>query len=379
MDIYHFLALAIVGFPFIFVNMRKNSVQAKKITCIAIFIMMLLVMGLRSEKLGMYDIEYVYLPMFHNVQKLSFIGVFQRYPFIRGNLLQLLTKIFTLFTQNEHVWIFATSIPGLACLTHYIMKYGSNRYSCAFSFFMFMGLRLYGANFYLVRHSFAMAMLIMAFEAIIEKNPKRFFVFVILASWFHTTAILFVVAYPLARIRVSYKQLALIFLGWGFVAFFASDVLNKIFSLINSDNYYANYIGRKGFSSNIFIMVNAILFAITYLINRFSPYFQNKLQNMQHDQKFLIAQKIEQDVCVISINMLCIALFFMSMSTVISEFQRIAFWFLTVSLVGIGNTINRITNKVIRLGMYCGLFVILLIFMSNALEPEMLSPYCVFW
>lgn len=379
MAVYLSLAFAIIGFPFLFVHTRKNSGKAKKITCISIFIMMLLVMGLRNKKLGMYDIEYVYLPMFHNVQNLTFIGVFQRYPFLRGNLLQLITKVFTLIIQNEHAWIFATSIPGLACLTHLIMKYGSNRYSCAFSFFMFMGLRLYGANFYLVRHSCAMAMIIMAFEAIMEKRPVHFLLFVVFASWFHTTALLFVLAYPLARIRISYKQLFLLFVGWNFATSYASDVLNNLFGLLNSENYYTNYIGRNGFTSNIFIIITVILFITTYLVNMFTPYLRNNIQNMQHDQSYLIMQQKEQDLSVITINMLCIAVFFMSMSTVISEFQRIAFWFLAVSLVGIGNTINRITNKLIRLVVYCCFFGALLIFMSNALEPEMLSPYYPFW
>lgn len=377
MGIYFTLSIAIVLCPMLFLKSKLYSKRAQKYTCILIFIMMLCVMGLRSEQLGMYDVEYVYLPMFRNVQNLSFAGVFRRYPFLRGNLLQLLTKVFTIFSQNEHLWIFVTSVPCLAALAHLIMKYGNNRYSCAFSFFMFIGLRIYGANFYLIRHSFAMAFLILAFEAILERKPRKFVLLVLCATLFHTTACLFIIAYPLARINISFKQLGLLFGGFLFATYLAKDALNGFFSLIDSGNYYYNYINKTGFSSNIFILITLILFAIAYLLCMNNGYMRNtsRVGNIGD----LTTQQKDQDVCMITVNVLWIAVFFMAMSKTISEFQRVAFFFLAVSLVGFGNIIHHEKNKVVRCIIYMALFVLLLFFMSNALEPEMLSPYHTFF
>lgn len=380
MGIYFALSIAIVLCPMLFLKSKLYSKRTQKYTCILIFIMMLCVMGLRSEQLGMYDVEYVYLPMFRNVQNLSFAGVFRRYPFLRGNLLQLLTKVFTIFSQNEHLWIFVTSVPCLAALTHLIMKYGNNRYSCAFSFFMFIGLRIYGANFYLIRHSFAMAFLILAFEAIIERKLKKFMLLVLCATLFHTTACFFIIAYPLAKINISFKQLGLLLCGLLFATYLAKDALNGFFSLIDSDNYYYNYINKTGFSSNIFILITLILFVIAYLLCINNGYIRKSLvgEKVGNIKVFAIHQN-DQSVCIVTVNMLWIAVFFMTMSKTISEFQRVAFFFLAVSLVGFGNIIHQVKNQVVRWIIYITLFVLLLFFMSNALEPEMLSPYRTFF
>ena len=331
MIIYFLLAFLIILCPIFF---KAGSVRSKKWCCYFIFFSMLCVMGFRSESLGMYDVEYVYLPMVRNVQNLSFSGVFTRYPFQRGNLLQILTKIYTLFSTNENLWIFLTSIPFLAALTHLVRKYGIHKSACAFSFFLILGLRIYGTNFYLIRHSIAMAVLIYAFDCVIEKKRLKFVLLVLLASLFHTVSIVFLITYPLARIKVSAKQLLLISAGFVWITYFASSVMNHFFSLLNSDNYYYNYASKRGFASNIFIPVCIILFLIAYVICK-----RNKIQISENDSDNII-----NEVSVITVNMLCITSLFMGMSTVISEFQRIAFFFLSVSTVGLSNIIYSETS-----------------------------------
>ena len=65
----------------------------------------------------------------------------------------------------------------------------------------------------------------------------------------------------------------------------------------------------------------------------------------------------------------------MGMSLIISEFQRIGFFFLAVSTVGLSNLIDAQKDKTIRLSLFLLIFAFLLVFMSNALVPEMLAPY----
>lgn len=354
----------------------KKSEDLKKRCCYCIFLIMLLVMGFRSETLGMYDVEYVYLPMFHNVQYLNFQEVFMRYPFIRGNMLQLITKIFTLFCTNEHIWIFITSIPFLASLTFLVIKYGANKYTCSFSFYMIIGLRIYGSNFYLIRHSIAMAALIIAFDCIIEKKRCKFIAFVLVATLFHSVSIVFLIAYPLARIKVSLKQLLIIGGGFYFATYLASNFMNSFFKVIGNDNYYANYSNKGGFKSNIFILICLLLFALAYILSRRNNLnISNNKYLKDQNKKILLRQKMKNELNIITVNMLCIATLFMGMSTVISEFQRIAFFFLAVSTVGFSNIIHCEKNRSIRVFIYVCLFIFLLIFMINSLKPEMLSPY----
>ena len=376
MTIYFLLAFAVLLTPFLLGNKRLDQKHARMVTCIVCAVMMFLVMGFRSRELGMYDVERVYYPMFREVQKLTFAGIFKRFPLIRGNFLQLFTKVFTLVSTDYNWWIFVTSVPTLASLAYVTYKRGVSKFACAFSLFLYMGLRLYGANFYLIRHSFAMALLLLAFDAMVDKKLVKFLVFVLLATLFHSTALIFIVAYPLSKIKISMKQFVMFFAGFFFVTYLSRSLLNSIFYTLGSDVYYRNYASKSGFRSNIFILVALALFLLAMALSKY-----DFVMTRGHKNDILSVSEAHLDetlnpaLCASTVNMLEIAVFFMGMSLIISEFQRIGFFFLAVSTVGLSNLIDAQKDKTIRMGLYLVIFAGLVMFMSNALVPEMLAPY----
>ncbi len=376
MTIYFVLVFAILFTPFLLGNKWLDQKQAKLVTCIICAVLMFLVMGFRSRELGMYDVERVYLPMFKEVQKLTIPGVFVRYNIIRGNFLQLFTKLFTLISKDYNWWIFVTSIPTLASMAYVTYKRGISKFACAFSFFLYMGLRLYGANFYLIRHSFAMAFLLLAFDAVVDKKPIKFLIFVALATLFHSTALIFIVAYPLSKIKISMKQFVMFFAGLFFVTYLSRGLLNSFFYSLGSDIYYQNYASKTGFKSNLFILVTLILFLLAMALSKYDFIVtKGHKTGLLSVNETHLDETLNPELCVTTVNMLEVAVFFMGMSLIISEFQRIGFFFLAVSTVGLSNLIDAQRDKTIRLSLFLVIFGFLLVFMSNALEPEMLAPY----
>ena len=376
MTIYFLLAFAVLLTPFLLGNKRLDQKQARMVTCIVCAVMMFLVMGFRSRELGMYDVERVYYPMFREVQKLTFAGIFKRFTLIRGNFLQLFTKVFTLVSTDYNWWIFVTSVPTLASLAYVTYKRGVSKFACAFSLFLYMGLRLYGTNFYLIRHSFAMALLLLAFDAMVDKKLVKFLVFVLLATLFHSTALIFIVAYPLSKIKISMKQFVMFFAGFFFVTYLSRSLLNSIFYTLGSDVYYRNYASKSGFRSNIFILVALALFLLAMALSKYDFVMTRGHKNgILSVSEARLDETLNPALCASTVNMLEIAVFFMGMSLIISEFQRIGFFFLAVSTVGLSNLIDAQKDKTIRMGLYLVIFAGLVMFMSNALVPEMLAPY----
>lgn len=352
MGIYIFQIVNIILLPFIFSRIKNG----KKLYCYTVSIILLCVIGFRTENMGLYDVKNIYFPQFDSLQGMSFRQMMKEYPILRGNLFQVFTILYEKVSYNKYAWLFLTSIPYIAAMLHNIKKYSINVYTCSFCFFMICGMRIYQTNFYLIRHSISMAVLIFAFDAIVEKRIKKFIIFVIIAGLFHSTAFIFIIAYPLARVKPSWKQVFFVVIAFYAIIFMSSDVMRLIFSLINSDNYYSAFKYRNsGFDSFLFPIICGFEFLIAYI--------------------FCKKNDVESQCEKISVNMLCIGTVLMGASTIIGEFYRLSYFFMTVSFAGLGNLIKIEKNKILRYSLYFGLFIVLTYYMCRGFEGNGLIPY----
>lgn len=352
MGIYITQIALIIFLPIVFSRIKDG----KKLYCYTAAIILLCVIGFRTENMGLYDVKNIYFPQFDSLQRMSMAEMFKEYPVMRGNLFQIFTKLYQVFSENKYVWLLFTSIPYIAAMTHTIKKYSLNIYTCSFCFFMICGMRIYQTNFYLIRHSIAMAILIIAFDAIVEKNLKKFLILVILAGLFHSTAFIFIIAYPLARIRPSWKQLLFVVAGFYVIMFMASNVMEMIFGLMDSNNYYSAFQHRNsGFDSFLFPSICFFQFIIAYILCK--------------------RNNIEDECERVTVNMLCIGTVLMGSSTIIGEFYRLSYFFMTVSFVGLGNIIRMEKDKILRYSLYLGLFIVLTWYMCRGFEGNGIIPY----
>lgn len=352
MGIYIFQIVGIIVLPFLFSRIKDG----KKLYCYTAAIILLCVIGFRTENMGLYDVKNIYFPLFDSLKRISFSELLNTYSIDRGNLFQILTFAYGKISNNKYIWLFLTSVPYIAAMTHTIRRYSFNIYTCSFCFFMICGMRIYQTNFYLIRHSIAMAILIIAFDAIVERNLKKFVALVILAGLFHSTAFIFIIAYPLARIKLSWKQLLFVVVGFYVIVFMSSDVMSMIFDLMDSNNYYSAFQHRNsGFDSFLFPAICGTQFLIAYILCK--------------------KNNIDTDFERITVNLLCIGTVLMGSSTIIGEFYRLSYFFMTVSFAGLGNMIRLEKDKILRYSLYLGLFVVLTWYMCRGFVGNGLIPY----
>ena len=189
MLIYILLVLIIIILP-IFKISKKNY-------CIIIGLAMTLIVGFRDINLGMNDTSLIYLPIFTELSKLSVTDAFY---FIKNSNIEvvfyMLTKFYIVISNNYRIYLILLAIPLNFFVSRFIYKYSKIPF---LSFIIFFSLNYFAIEFTLLKHCIALSILILSYDYVVNKNFKKFALAVILASFFHRTALIFLIVYQLAQ------------------------------------------------------------------------------------------------------------------------------------------------------------------------------------
>lgn len=209
-----YLSLMLIS-PLALVLFRKNE-KRERIALLATCIVVFLLLALRSKESGV-DLD-AYASMYERLKGVSFLEILKDFSFLKGELIHVEWG-YTLFT-----WIFANSGMG------YQMLLAAQSAFCVFSLYHFLdkysvkpslsivivvALGLIDYTYCIVRQSMSFAILLFALDAIgNEKLGKRryllFVLYVVLATLFHKSALLFLVVLPLSFIPITWYTS----LGW---------------------------------------------------------------------------------------------------------------------------------------------------------------------
>lgn len=371
MVVYGLVFFAMFFLPYVF-NQFTNS--GRKLYCIAMTVILACLYGFRSEFLGMNDVEFVYMPMLQKVQSMSWQELFEYYPVFRGNALQILSKIFMDSIGNRYIWLFISGLPFIIAMSYAINKY--SKYP-SFSYFMLFGTYIYLVNMFLIRHSIAMAVLIVAYGYIEKKKPVKFMLMVLLAATFHTTAIVFLVAYPLTRIRFNWKvylgSLALTY----FVVYNGNTLFSALFTYLQND-YYSLYVNALGSSGLMYFTRYCFLFLIMLFLYMYNKEFID-LKRMRIRKNMMGSFKRTEVLAMNSENalriMMCLCVVFMSMTAIVAEFYRFGMFFGVFGVLGLSNELARMKDNKIRFLLVFALYVIYGVYIYNGLYAANLAPY----
>lgn len=117
------------------------------------------------------------------------------------------------------------------------------------------GFYIFG--FSAIKQSFAMAFIMLAFSAIMEKKPLKFFIWTLVAGCIHFPAFIFLPAYIISSRKITFKSLTVYGAIMVTIFVFRTQIVDFI-----KDFYYENteFLNNGGIGSR-FIMMCAILFA----------------------------------------------------------------------------------------------------------------------
>lgn len=198
MAIYYILISFIGAYSSITINAKDINKRNKTIiliSCIAI----VLIQGLRSVYVGADLFKPGgYLPALRLAKDLNFFGGDKLYNFELGY--SIYSQFFAKLNVSDQLYLFIVAATIILPISYTWYK---NSKMPGLSVFIYITLEFFAFSFSGLRQSIAMAIVFFSFKFIQEKSLIKFLLCIVLAMSFHTTAIIFVIAYPLYYLRIK--------------------------------------------------------------------------------------------------------------------------------------------------------------------------------
>ena len=181
--IAYFVLWFFIGMVCLLFRYMEKTSQKEKIFVGIIFVCLLFFIGLRSETVGADSASYIQIFGGHVDKKTKYFLSLE--PAFR-----LFVKSIKYFSDNFTVFFFCLAILPLFIIMKYIGKWSENIY---ISVICFLSLGYYFIMFNASRQYIAIAILLIAFEYADKKEWKKALGVMVLAIFFHSTAIVFVI------------------------------------------------------------------------------------------------------------------------------------------------------------------------------------------
>lgn len=194
-----YVVLYLVLFALLVVEKKIDS--GKKIAFVIASLSLICIVGLRKECMGI-DLPG-YLHSFDYLSRLSLSDAFQIDHFRnyeKGYI--FFNALFGVFSSNEHAFLFSCVLLSFMPIAIFAYK---NSPKFSLSIIVYLALPPFLLLFSGLRQSLAIGLCLLSFEFIKKRNFALFSILVVLAMSFHSSAILFFIAYPLYAIKLDMK------------------------------------------------------------------------------------------------------------------------------------------------------------------------------
>lgn len=270
------LQLTVIIFGFIGLLIFDNNYQIstkKQRQYYVVYICLLLILqsGLRNVAVGADTFEYY--NQFKYYSSLTWRQILDEYILgtINGTTKEggfgLLNKTINLFTNNFQIYLFVIAIFFFTCLGKFIYHNTRTLYD------VFMSLCFYELFFYTffsitgIRQTIAVGITLLAYKYIKQRNLIKFIIFILIASAFHKTSLIFIPFYYIYLIKkrniIIYSLLALPFL---FVS--ARAFAGILANLVDDYTWYAESTYANAGGPNYLIMLLLLTVASYFKFNK---------------------------------------------------------------------------------------------------------------
>ncbi|WWU64280.1 EpsG family protein [Clostridium baratii] len=309
-----------------------------------------------------------YINIFDKMKAISFSEVYRsgmRYE--RGYL--YFNKLISFISQNNQIILIITSIIIWVSLGIFIYRYSENNWLSLYLIIV-MGFLTLPMN--IIRQGLAIGITLYSYKYILNRNPIKFVLCVLIAMMFHHTAIIFIIAYPISKIKFNWKTVIIIISLTVIIYLTFSKFLDIFLSIFP---IYEGYIGGKYFSGGVRLasVINTLIIIITLILG--------SILNFYKSSKF----KSEQ-VCIKENTLAMFILIALSISIISFKFNlldRISDYFNIFAIIYLPNAISQYKNRkyaflitsivLILFGLY---FIIIQLYRP---EWNSIYPYHFFW
>ena len=203
MGVYLFV-YAILGFmPILLKKTNTLERKTKKYGAVLGCILLVLLLALRHQSMGVdldYKSEIGYLASFDKINKFTWAEVFtlQWRNYERGYILY--NKLIGFIWNERQFFLAVSALVAILPIAIVIYKKSVNTF---FSYIVYMGLPVFLMSFSGIRQSIAIGICFLSVLFIQDKKWIKFIVAVLVASLFHYSAFIFLVAYPLYYLKFN--------------------------------------------------------------------------------------------------------------------------------------------------------------------------------
>lgn len=260
MTIYY-LIYSIFGLTLVVTSSLKVKEQtAKKAFCFIAFACLFLMLALRHQSMGL-DLRYMashgYLGAFDTISNVSWDNIFDISfaNYEKGYI--VFNKIVSLIYDNRQFFLGACALVTILPIVYVIYK---KSVSPLQSIIIYMGLPAFLMSFSGLRQALAIGICFFALLYIEDKKFIKFLIIVLIATTFHYSSIIFLIAYPLYRFKIkkSWRWFSVVLIP---IIYVFKNPLFKIFSKIFKDDAVATETG----AGTLFVIFTLIyIFCIIY-------------------------------------------------------------------------------------------------------------------
>lgn len=249
----------------------------------------------------------------------------------------------------------------------FIYKYSKSPF---LSFWLYITLGLFGLYMSGLRQILALSIILFSFNYLIKGNAIRYFISILIATFFHVSAIIMIPIYFIRYIKLTAKKRLVVLTCIVIGSFLAKDIIVNLVFSINVSKRYSEYISRVGVSqTNPLVILVAI--GITFIASIL--YEKSKNNNGK-----LISESYLFNIFYL---MSCINVALLIFSLNIDVVSRLGYYFFVANLVLLPNAIMSMTDKKLQMFMIMSCLVISFaqFLISTPGSPIQIDNYMFFW
>ena len=207
MEIYY-ITIAIMFLYWTFVEIvYRNKKKKNMLLCGVFFILIFLILALRHPSMGIdlgYGTSYGYLSSFSYLSRLPIKELIMLNGYLNYEMgYILLNRLIGVVSNDQQFFLACCAFISLLPVSYVIWKKSDN---ICLSYFIYLGLPVFLLLFSGIRQSIAIGLCFYSIIYIQEKKLFKFVAIIIIATLFHSSAIIFLISYPLYYLKVSLKK-----------------------------------------------------------------------------------------------------------------------------------------------------------------------------
>ncbi len=320
--------LIITGYIAILVILRLVTQKKRNTFILFASIGLFVIAAFRSPYFGPDTLRYV--NRFDTLQYINFSVFWNNFINFSGKdpAFYLLAKIISMIGINAQGWLAILSSAFIFSISKMIKRYSDEPY---ISFIALISLGYFYFTLTGLRQGLALSIVLLSYDYLKHRKLLPFIITVIIASAFHSSALIFLIAYPIVKLNVGLKYIVGAILAFAISLFWGNAIHNLVGVIGWTENLSAYSGGGYSLSYTGFIIQLVIL--------SFCLIYKKDLTKNNDDNKIIF-------------NLMFIGLIFQAFSSVIAEFFRISIYFSIFSILLIPNAIFAEKDKKLKIILY---------------------------